>query len=108
MAQRLNIKTDELIDVPNEHPIWDLFSFYIAKAATTAAYSYSVDQFVVGGGIMTGDNRGFLYEKANKYCKDMINRYLDEPIIRCPVYNKDEGLAGAAACVFHPEHFKII
>lgn len=108
LAQRLNIKPEELKDVPNDNPIWELFAFYVAKAATTAAYSYAVDQFIVGGGIMTGDNRGFLYEKANKYCKDMINGYLDEPIIRRPVYNKDAGLVGAAACAFHPEHFKII
>lgn len=108
LAQRLNIKQSELKDVPNDHPIWDLFAFYVAKAATTAAYSYALDQFVVGGGIMTGDNRGFLYDKANKYCKNMINGYLYNPHIRRPIYNKDAGLVGAAACAFHPEHFQTL
>ncbi|KAK8876375.1 hypothetical protein M9Y10_006578 [Tritrichomonas musculus] len=108
LARRLNIKPEELKDVPNEHPVWDLFAYYIAKAATTAAYSYAIDYFVVGGGIMTGDNRGFLYDKANEYCKNMINGYLDEPIICRPVYNKDAGLVGAAACAFHPEHFQVL
>ena len=106
LSKRLNIKPEELKDVPNEHPVWDLFSYYIAKTATTSAYSYAIDYFVVGGGIMTGDNRGFLYEKANAYCKDFINGYLDEPKIIRPVYNKDAGLVGAAACALHPEVFK--
>lgn len=106
LAQRLNIKPENLKDVPNDHPIWDLFSYYIAKTATTAAYSYAIDYFVVGGGIMTGDNRGFLYDKSNEFCKNFINGYLDEPKIIRPVYNKDAGLVGAAACALHPEVFK--
>ncbi|OHT01830.1 putative fructokinase [Tritrichomonas foetus] len=105
LAQRLGIKPEELKDVPNDHKVWDMFSYYIAAAATTAAYTYSIDRFVVGGGIMTGDNRGFLYEKANQYCKDMINGYLEVPKIQRPVYNKDAGLVGAAACALHPEVF---
>lgn len=105
LAQRLNISTDELKDVPNDHEIWDIFCYYIARAAATAAYSYAIDNFVVGGGIMTGDNRAFLYDKANAMLKDMINGYLDAPLIRRPCYNKDAGLVGAAACAFHPEVF---
>lgn len=105
LAERLNIKPEQLKDVPNDHKVWDMFSFYIASAATTAAYSYAIDNFVVGGGIMTGDNRSFLYDKANEYCKDMINGYLSPPLIRRPTYNKDAGLVGAAACALHPEIF---
>ena len=105
LAQRLGIKADQLKDVPNDDKIWDLFAYYVAAAATTAAYSYAIDQFVVGGGIMTGDGREFLYDKANNYCKDMINGYLAVPLIRKPVYNKDAGLVGAAACALHPEVF---
>ncbi|KAK8843583.1 hypothetical protein M9Y10_024640 [Tritrichomonas musculus] len=105
LAKRLNIKEDQLKDVPNDDPIWDLFCYYVARCAATAAYEYAIDTFVVGGGIMTGDNRGFLFDKANEYCKKMINGYLQEPVIRRPYYNKDAGLVGAAACAFHPEVF---
>lgn len=105
LAERLKIKPEELKDVPNDHEVWDYFCYYVARAAATAAYAYAIDNFVVGGGIMTGDNRGFLFDKANAMLKDMINGYLDVPIIRRPVYNKDAGLVGAAACALHPEVF---
>ena len=105
LAKRLGIKEDQLKDVPNDDPIWDLFCYYVARSAATAAYAYAIDYFVVGGGIMTGDNRGFLFDKANAMLKEMINGYLEVPVIRRPYYNKDAGLVGAAACAFHPEVF---
>lgn len=106
LAKRLNIKQEDLKDVPNDDKVWDIFAYYVGAAAATAAYCYGIDTFVVGGGIMTGDNRGYLYDKANEYCRKMINGYIQAPLIRRPVYNKDAGLVGASACAYHPEVFK--
>ena len=106
LTKRLGITHDKLADVPADHPIWDLFAYYVAEACANAAYSYSIQYVVVGGGIMTGDNRAYLYDKANDYLKKLINGYIEPPLIRRPVYNKDAGLVGAAACAFHPQVFE--
>lgn len=106
LAQRLGIDQADLPSVPNDDKVWDIFAFYVGQCAATAAMSYSLDKFYVGGGIMTGDGRQFLYEKANEYCKKIINGYIDAPEICPPHYLKDAGLVGAAAVAFHPEVFE--
>ncbi|OHT11651.1 Fructokinase [Tritrichomonas foetus] len=106
LAKRLNISHEELVDVPVDDPIWDLFAYYVAETAAAAAYAYAIDVLVVGGGIMTGDNRGYLYDLANEHLKKIINGYIEPPVIRRPYYNKDAGLVGASACAFHSEVFK--
>ena len=59
--------------------------------------SYSIDHFVVGGGIATGDGRSFIIDKANEYCKKIINGYVQVPEICLPFFLKDAGLVGASA-----------
>lgn len=107
LAQRLNIKESELPNVPNDHEIWDIFTFYIGQAAATACLAYSCEYFVVGGGIMTGEGRDFLFEKANKYCAELINGYVEPPKIVKPVYNRDAGLVGAFALISQQDAFKV-
>lgn len=97
LSKRLGIESKDLVHVPNSHPVWDLFSYYIGMAAANAAMSYSIDHFVVGGGIATGDGRGFIIDMANQYCKKIINGYVQVPKICLPYYLKDAGLVGASA-----------
>mgnify|MGYP000110594489 CR=1 FL=1 len=97
LSKRLGIKPQDLVQVPNSHPIWDLFSYYIGLIASNAAMSYSIDHFVVGGGIATGDGRSFIIDKANEYCKKIINGYVQVPEICLPFFLKDAGLVGASA-----------
>uniref|UniRef100_A0A0N5AR75 fructokinase n=1 Tax=Syphacia muris TaxID=451379 RepID=A0A0N5AR75_9BILA len=97
LSERLHIKSCELPSVPNEHPIWDTFAYYLAVVAANAAFAYAIDYFVVGGGIATGEGRGFIIEKAQKYCREVINGNVKVPKICLPKYSKDAGLVGAAA-----------
>ncbi|OHS97041.1 putative fructokinase [Tritrichomonas foetus] len=105
LAKRLNINQEHLGEVPNEHRIWDLFYCYVAATAAAAAISYAVDTVVVGGSLITGDGKGFLFDKANAYCTDMVNKYIQAPRILPPAYSKDSGLVGAAAIAFHSDMF---
>jgi fructokinase len=105
LAKRLGIAPSELAAVPNDDPVWDLFAFYIGQVGVNAALAYSVDYLFVGGGIVTGDGRQFLYAKATEYCSKMLNGYIQPPIIAPPSYQKDAGLVGAAALALHPEIF---
>jgi len=106
LAERLGISIDQLPTVPNDDPVWDIFAYYIGVAAANAALAYSLDYFVIGGGVMTGDNRSFLFEKAQKYCDKFINNYIPTPKIVPPVYLKDAGLVGAAACGLYQSVFQ--
>jgi fructokinase len=105
LAKRLGIDPKELAEVPNEDPVWDLFAFYVGQAGANAALAYAIDYLFVGGGIMTGEGRQFLYQKANEYCEKLLNGYVQAPIIAAPKYEKDAGLVGAAAVAFHPQVF---
>jgi fructokinase len=105
MAKRLGINQDELPNVKSDDKVWDLFAFYIGEAAAVAALSYAIDYFVVGGGIMTGDGREFLFDKANEYCSKLLNGYINVPKIVLPEYKRDAGLVGASAVALHPEVF---
>ena len=97
LADRLGIDQSQLPTVPNDDPIWDVFAFYIGEAASIAAMAYSIDHFVVGGGIVTGDGRDFIIKKANEYCRSIINGYIQPPEVCLPKFHKDAGLVGAAA-----------
>ncbi|KAH0787010.1 ROK family protein [Histomonas meleagridis] len=97
LAQRLGIDHSQLPTISNDNPVWDTLAFYIGEAASIAALCYSLDHFVVGGGIVTGDGREFIIEKANEYCKQILNGYIVAPVICLPKHLKDAGLVGAAA-----------
>jgi fructokinase len=105
LAKRLGIEPADLAQVANDNKIWDLFAFYIGESAANAALAYAIDFFVVGGGIMTGEGREFLFEKANEYCKQLLNGYIAAPKICLPEYLRDAGLVGASAVALHPEVF---
>ena len=105
LAKRMGILPSEIRDVQSEDKIWNLFAYYVASTAASAAMSYSIDTMVVGGGIITAEGRGFIYNKANAFCTDMINDYIQVPKIIPPIYQEDAGLVGAAAIGFHPDVF---
>lgn len=105
IAARLGISPDQLPNVSLEDPIWDLFTYYVAQSAAAAAYAYSIDYFVIGGGIMTGENRRNLFDEIQKKCNNMINGYITPPKIVPPYYSKDAGLVGATACGLYSQNF---
>jgi fructokinase len=105
LAKRLGIDPADLASVPNEDPIWDFFAFYLGQAAVAAALAYAIDYLFVGGGIVTGEGREFLFDKANEWCRKLLNGYVQTPIIAPPEYKRDAGLVGASAVALHPEVF---
>lgn len=105
LGARLGIDPSKLPEVSNDDPVWDKFCYYIGQMGAACAYVYSADRVFVGGGIMTGEGREFLYVKANEWCRRILNGYVEAPLISPPNYQKDAGLVGAAAVAFHPEVF---
>jgi fructokinase len=105
LAKRLGIEASELPSVANDNPIWDLFAFYLGETAANVAMAYAADRMYVGGGICTAEGREFIFEKANAYCKEALNGYVEAPLIAPPEYLQDAGLVGASALAFHSEVF---
>ena len=100
LAKRIGIQPCQLKDVPNEDPLWDIFAEYVGQAAADAAVAYSLDAFVIGGGIATGDGREWIFDKIQEYCNKYINNYIKPPRILRPHFGKDAGLMGACAVAF--------
>jgi fructokinase len=107
LAARLGIAPADLAAVPNEDPVWDLFAFYLGQAAVNAALAYAIDYLFVGGGIATGDGRAFIFDRANEWCRKLLNGYVQAPVIAPPEYLRDAGLVGASAVALHPEVFTV-
>lgn len=97
IAKRKGFKAEDIRDMKNDDPVWDVYCKYIAQMAAAAACMYSIDYFVIGGGITTAPGREFLYEKIQKECENYINGYLKVPKIVRPNFNTDSGLVGACA-----------
>ena len=100
ISKRLGITQHDIRYLKPDSPIWDLYSDYLGQTAANAALAYSLDAFVIGGGITTADGRDFLYKKIQQYCDKYLNGYIKSPRILRPHYGKDSGLIGACAVAF--------
>jgi len=72
IATRLNKTIEELKDVPNEDPIWDLIAHYLTVFCANISYVLSPEVIVLGGGIM---NRTILYDKIRAELPSIFNGY---------------------------------
>ena len=100
ISKRLGIQPDDIRHLPQDHPVWEIYADYVGQSAASAALAYSLDAFVIGGGITTGDGRDYLYPKIQEYCNKYLNGYIKPPRILKPHYGKDAGLMGACAIAF--------
>ncbi|UAK16404.1 fructokinase ScrK [Sporolactobacillus terrae] len=86
---RLGIKGQ---DVPKDHPIWDIVSYYVAQAAIQQTMILRPDNLVFGGGVVS---EPFL-EKVRRDFAQLNNQYVQVPdlttYIRMP-RAKDNGSA---------------
>ncbi|MGN0393887.1 MAG: ROK family protein [Coprococcus sp.] len=86
-------------DIPKEHPVWDLESYYIAQALVTYTMVLSTKRIVLGGGVM--DNE-FLFPMIRKKYAEIMAEYilapelenLDEYIVPA-MLKGEQGIIGA-------------
>ena len=100
ISKRLGIKADDIRYLKADNPFWDIYADYVGQCAASASLAYSLDAFVIGGGITTADGRESLYTKIQEYCDKYLNGYIKSPRILRPHYGKDSGLMGACAIAF--------
>lgn len=60
------------LDLPSDHPAWDLEARYIARACTNLTYSYAPDFILIGSGISSVPG---IIEKSNQYFRKYVNRF---------------------------------
>ncbi|EAY04237.1 ROK family protein [Trichomonas vaginalis G3] len=95
ISKRLGISMYEIRDIQNDHPIWDLYVEYVSQIVANAALAYSLDVFVIGGGVTTDPKRGFLYDRIYSRASELINDYIPMPLVVRPHFDRDAGLIGA-------------
>ena len=106
IADRLGIQPNELAKIPDDHIVWEYFANYAGQMCANLALAYSLDAFVIGGGMTTAPGREFLIENIRKVTKKILNGYIDEPKVILPTFGGDAGLVGATAVALHPEVFE--
>lgn len=107
LAKRYGCQMGELAKIPNEDKIWTYFCEYAAQITATASLCYSLDAFIIGGGIVSAKGREFLLENITKRTKELLNGYIKTPLIEKSQYGADSGLVGATAVALFPEAFEL-
>lgn len=100
-----NLPRNCLVELSDDHEIWDHSANALANLCTTLLLTVSVEKIVLGGGIM---NRKGLIEKIRKRTVVLLNGYLELPtdmseLISTSSYGNDVGLTGAlilAQCAY--------
>jgi len=73
IADRLGIHYEELKDLPDSHPVWDMVGYYLAQLCLSITLIASPHNIVLGGGVL---KRRILYPLVRKYVQQMLNGYL--------------------------------
>ncbi len=101
MEQRWGIKGHLL---SADHEAWDIEAYYIAQACVNAVMSVSPQKIVLGGGVMHQEH---LFDLIRQYVKEMINGYIQSPLIENlseyivpPALGDQAGIIGAYALAF--------
>lgn len=69
LCKRLNCDITDLPGLPDDHEVWDTFSYYIAQLCCNLVLIVSPERIVIGGGIL---NRASLYDKIRVSCDGSI------------------------------------
>lgn len=62
--------------IPEDHPIWDYVSYYIAQALVNYTYILSPEKLILGGGVM---KQKHLFPKIHKNFIEIMNGYILKP-----------------------------
>ena len=89
-------------ELGNDHPAWELESYYIAQALTNYIFTISPQKIILGGGLM---NKQCLFPLIREKVKDMLNGYISvdtiinniDNYIVPPALKNKAGINGALA-----------
>lgn len=92
------------IDIPKDHPAWDMEAYYLAMALVNYILVLSPEKIIMGGGVM---NQAHLFPMIRKYVKELLSGYvvkkeilknIDEYIVP-PKLGNNTGVIGAIALI---------
>lgn len=102
LAGRANVARSELPNLPDDHEVWEFFSYYLAQLCATLVLLTSVEKIVIGGGIM---NRGSLFPRVRAKLLEILNEYIQHEkltpervheLVVAPKHGAKAGIIGAA------------
>jgi fructokinase len=82
------------VELPPEHPAWDLEANYLALGLANWIFTLSPQRIILGGGVM---NQEGLYAKVRTRVDELINGYLQPPPIVAPGLANRSGILGSIA-----------
>ncbi len=65
-------------DLPENHPFWDIFAYYIAQACVAQICQISPEKIILGGGVM---QQTHLFPRIHKEVQRLLNGYVQHPLI---------------------------
>lgn len=96
ITNKQNLSRTSLVDLDDDHEVWNHAANALANLATTLILTTSVEKIVFGGGVM---NRKVLLGKIRERTIQLLNGYLDLPdlstLITESCYGSDVGLISA-------------
>jgi fructokinase len=72
------------VDLPKEHPAWQLEAAYLAQAIHNLVLVCSPQKLILGGGVM---QKAGLFEKIRNAVQASLNHYLNTPLINESIEN---------------------
>lgn len=105
IARRLDIKPNDIRTLKKDSPIWEVWTDYLGQLTAACTLTYSLDAFVIGGGIITAPGREFLLDMVRVATGKYINGYYKLPDVITPFHGQDAGLVGACALALDHEVF---
>jgi len=78
ILERWNVNS--ALELPENHPAWDMEAHYIATALATLLCCFSTEKFILGGGVMKQKQ---LFPMIRKKMKDILNNYIQNPSTKC-------------------------
>lgn len=100
IAGRVGCEKNELQDLPDEHPVWDIVAHYLAVMCTNLILLVSPERIVLSGGVL---KRSILFPmiraKTQKYLNnyiqvDQVTKDIDQLIVQSKYRNK-AGIIGS-------------
>jgi len=92
LAARLNLPPAALKDLPDDHPVWDIVANQLAHLCNTLVMVASPQKISLGGGVM---NRAILYPKIRKRFAEIMNGYVQNPLLESGVHGLDAFIAAS-------------
>ena len=73
IATRKCISVNEVANISDDDPLWEVVAFYLGQACANLAMILSVEKIVLGGGV---SKQKSMLMRVRKQCKELLNGYL--------------------------------